>query len=320
MDYLATIRRGWEHVWNNKFLWVLGFLAALGSGTGASNSGYSFNGGDTGAMANWLTPERVAALTAGLIAFGCIAFIVGIILWLVSLSSYGGLIAGVTQLELGMAKPTFRSAFRLGWRHIWRLVGMSILLYIVPVILFIILLAAFLIPVIGASVAAGNADDPSALFAAIGGLGLIFFCLLCVLLLFVLALSLIYPFAFRGIILRNLGVMDSLRHGWRVVRENLGELILLLLAFLLLNIIIWIIALAILVPVGLAVGVPMVALMDADATFLQGLLAVLGVIIGLVVFALVSAILTAWQSSTFTLAYLQWTGKDVLTDVVGGVS
>ena len=32
MDYVDTIKRGFAHTWNNKFMWVLGFLAALGFG------------------------------------------------------------------------------------------------------------------------------------------------------------------------------------------------------------------------------------------------------------------------------------------------
>ena len=52
----------------------------------------------------------------------------------------------------------------------------------------------------------------------------------------------------------------------------------------------------------------------SNATAVQGILAVLGIAVGLVVFALISAISTAWQSSTFTLAYLEWTGKDVLVE------
>ena len=95
MDYVDTIKRGFAHTWNNKFMWVLGFLAALGSGSAYSNSNYSFNSGDTAAIEQWMTPERVAALSAGLIAFSCIAVIVGIILWLVSLGARGGHEEGV---------------------------------------------------------------------------------------------------------------------------------------------------------------------------------------------------------------------------------
>ena len=70
-------------------------------------------------------------------------------------------------------------------------------------------------------------------------------------------------------------------------------------------------AAAILAPIALVVGVPLIALSGTDATVLTGILAVLGVVVGLVVFALISAIATSWQSSTFTLAYLEWTGKNV---------
>lgn len=311
MDYLGTIRRGFEHTWNNKFLWVLGFLAALGSGSSFSNSNFSFNSGDTSALQNWLTPERAAALTAGLIGFTCIAFIVGIILWLVSLSARGGLIAAVAQLEAGSGKPTFGSAFRAGWRRVGRLVGMTILLFIIPAILFAILIAAFLVPVTGMAVAAGSAEDPTGLLAGMGGMAVLFCCVLFALGLFTFVLSLIYPFAFRGIILRDLGVMDSIRHGWEVFRNNLGNIILLGLAFMLIGIAILILAVAILVPVGLAVGIPLAMLGRTDATFLQGLLAALGILVGVLVFAAISAITTAWQSSTFTVAYLQWTGKNV---------
>ncbi len=315
MDYMATIKRGWQLTWNNKFLWVLGFLAALGSGSAFSNSNYSANSSNAGAMAEWMTPERIAAITAGLAAFTCIAFIVGIILWLVSLSARGGLIAGVAQLERGATAPTVGSAFRLGWRRVGRLVGMTLVLYIVPMILFIILMVAFFAVAGGlAYVGESMMEDPSGLMAGLGGLALVFMCLLCLLIPIAVALSLIYAFAFRGIILRDLGVMDSIRHGWQVVRKNLGEILLLGLAFFLIGIIILVVTAAIIAPIALLVGVPMVALMESNATFLQGLLAVLGLVLGLIVFALVSAITTAWQSATFTLAYMQWTGKDVLVE------
>jgi hypothetical protein len=317
MDYLATIRRGLQVTWDNKFLWALGFLAALGSGSGFTNSNYRFNSSDPQNMqflGEWLTPERIAALTTGLIAFGCIAFIVGIILWLVALGARGGLIGAVAQLETGRAKPTFGSAFRLGWRRVWRLVGMTIVMFIVPVFLFALLFGG-LIAVAGGAALMGNGNmDPGAIAAGIGGLALVFLCLLCLLIPVILALQFIYAFAFRGIVLRNLGVMDSIRHGWRVLRENLGEVLVLSVAFFLINLLILIVAAAILVPIGLAVGVPLVMLGQTEATFLTGLLAVLGILVGLVVFALLSAFTTAWQSSTFTLAYLQWTGKDVLVE------
>jgi hypothetical protein len=311
MDYIDTIKRGFAHTWNNKFMWVLGFLAALGSGAAGSNSNYQFNANDAQELSTWATPERMAALTAGLAAFACIAVIVGIILWLVALSARGGMIGAVAQMEQGTGKPTFRSAFRMGWSKVWRLAGMSIVLFIVPVILFIALGVAFIVPVASLAIYGGSGEDMSALGTALGGAGIVALCLLCLLVPFTIVLSFIQPFAFRGIVLRDMGIRESIRHGWNTLKSNLGEIILLGLAFFLINIIVFIVAAAILVPVALAVGVPIAMLAESNATVITGILAALGIIVGLIVFALVSAIATAWQSSTFTLGYLRWTGKQV---------
>jgi hypothetical protein len=316
MDYIGTIRNGFRLTWDNKFLWVLGFLAALGSGSGGfSNTNFRMDDPQSAQMMQeWFTPERVAAMTAGLIAFACIAVIIGILLWLVSLGARGGLIGAVAQLETGGGKPTFGSAFRMGWRRVGRLVGMTLLLYILPILLFIVVFIGFFTIAGGAALMANGNTDPNALAAGLGGLALVFICLLCLLIPVIIALNFIYAFAFRGIILRDLGVMDSIRHGWRVTRENLGEIIILGLAFIVVNIIILIVAAAILAPIALLFGVPFIALMDTNATVLQGVLAVLGIVVGLVVFSLISAFATAWQSSTFTLAYLQWTGRNGVKD------
>ena len=42
MDYGQLFRRGWEIVWQNKYLFVLGFLAALGAG-GNGGSGINYD-------------------------------------------------------------------------------------------------------------------------------------------------------------------------------------------------------------------------------------------------------------------------------------
>lgn len=315
MDYLATIRRGWEISWNHKFMLLLGFLAALGSGSAFSNSNYSVNSGDTTFLQQWLTPERAAALSAGLIGFACVAFIVGIVLWLVSLAARGGLIAGAAALHTGSASPTFGSAFRAGWRRLPRLVGMTIVLYIVPAIIGVVLTVGLVGAAGGAAFLADGMDNAGALAAGMGGVALVFLCLLCLLVPLALLLSLIYPFAFRGIVLRDMGAIDSIRHGWQTVRNNIGELILLALAFFLINVIILIVGAAVLVPVALVIGVPLSMLADTNASVLTGILAALGIIVGLFIFALVAAIATSWQSSTFTVAYLRWTGKNVSVDL-----
>ena len=47
MDYGKVLGRAWEITWRWKALWILGFLAGLGSGKGGSpNVNYQTGGGD----------------------------------------------------------------------------------------------------------------------------------------------------------------------------------------------------------------------------------------------------------------------------------
>jgi hypothetical protein len=304
MDYGATIRRGWDITWNNRYLWILGFLAALGSGNGIAN--YSTNSNDFGQ----LSPEQMAAISAGLVGLACVGFIVGILLWLVSLAARGGLIAAVAGVDRG-EQFTFRQAFSLGWAKVWRLAGMTILLFGV-IILGLIVLGIFF-ALSGGTLAAlfgmGDGNNEGILAAGVGILALCFISLCCLLIPLFIALNFIYAFALRGAVLRDLSATDSIRHGWQVVRENLGPIVVLAILFGLLSLLVSAVTAAILIPLGLLSAVPLI-LSGGEVTFFQGLSAGLGILLGVVVFALVSAVVTTWQSATFTLAYQQFTGKE----------
>ena len=108
--------------------------------------------------------------------------------------------------------------------------------------------------------------------------------------------------------------MDSIRHGWRVVREHLGEIVLLGLLFVVVNVVIALIAGTIMGLVGLSSGLFSLLMSGGEPTTTQIVTAGIGMLATFVIFAIISAIFTAWRSATFTLAYQQWTGKDVLKD------
>lgn len=314
MDYIGWIQRGWQITWNNKYLWVLGFLAALTGGTSASN--FRTSGDDFGSAAG-VSPEMVGTIAAGLTLAACVGFIIGILIWLVSLAAKGGLIGSVARLERGAPVDGFGQAFRIGWHKVWRLAALTIVLFGIIILLVLGLVLIFVLS--GGALAAvfgtGGADE-SALFAGLGILGLCLLALLCLLIPLGIFLSLIYPFAMRGAVLRDMSVGDSIRHGYQVLRDNLGIILLLSLAFLILNIVVGLITLAILLPLGLAVAVPTNLLADTNATFLQGLIIVLGAIAATAITAVISALVVSWQSSTFTLAYMEFTGKNFDVDAI----
>ena len=111
MDYGKVLGSAWQITWRWKILWLLGFLASLGSGGGGGspNTGYSTGDGD---FENWqetlsgvypgfdnLPWEQIWPTVAGVVLLICCVFlIIAIALWVVSVIARGGLIAGVQQV------------------------------------------------------------------------------------------------------------------------------------------------------------------------------------------------------------------------------
>jgi len=310
MDYMDTVRRGWRITWNNKWLWLLGFLAALGGGgSGYSQSNYQMGSQDI--PAGGLSPEMMAAIGGGVLLLACVFFIIGILLWLVSLAARGGLITSVVELARGETS-SFGKAFRQGWRKVVPLLLMTILLFAVVIILAIVVAVLFAGTIVGA-IAAGSSGSEN-MAAILGSLGVGLLCLLCLMIPLAIVLNFIYPFAYRGIMLGDLGVMDAIRHGWKVLLDNLGNILILGLIFLLVQLVIGAIFFGIMGLLGLSTGLVQMLFSGGRASTSQWMAAGLGVLATALIFAVISAIVTAWRSATFTLAYVQWTGKDVIKE------
>jgi hypothetical protein len=317
MDYGSVIRRGFDIAWNNKYLWVLGFLAALTGGSGSNNLSYSTSSGDV----IDLTPGQMAAIGAGILAFICLALVVGIVLWFVSLASRGGIIQATASAEAGETL-TLGSAFRAGWSKVWSLAGMTLLLYGLFIVGIIVLLVlAFTSG--GLAVAAGLSgdNDMGALMAGLGTLAVCLIGLACLLIPIYLIVSFIYPFAFRGLVLRNLRVTDAIRHGWRVLVDNLGPILILAILFFIINLVVWAITGIILAPLGVVLLGPLGDLFGGGAAsgasgVARSIVAVAGLLVMLVIAAVIAAFLVVWQSATFTVAYLRFTEKGPVEKVV----
>jgi len=314
MNYGDTLKRGWQLAWNNKWLWLLGFLAALGGGSGfGSSSNYRTDSGSVppGTTPN-IEPGLITAIIGGAALLFCVFFIIGILLWLVSLASKGGLITSVAELDRGQPS-SFGRAFRQGWKKLLPLVGMTLLVFAVVIVLGIILAIGFA-GTLAAALGAGASMDSNALAGLLGTAGFVFLCLLCLLIPLTLVLNLIYAFAYRGIMLRDMPVMDSIRHGWRVVREHVGEILLLGLIFFVVNLIIGVVATGIIGLLGISSGLFGLMMSGGEPTTTQIVAGIVGVLATFIIFAIISAIFTTWRSATFTLAYQQWTGKEALKD------
>lgn len=323
MDYGNLLSRAWNLCWDNKFLFVLGFFAALGSGGGGGGGGgggssnITFDnrgmppGLEQGLETFW---TRFGPLVIGL---ACLLVLLGILLWLVRLAAQAGLIDSAARLEAGQS-VTFGDAVGLGVGHLGRFVGINLLLY-APFILLGLLGAVVALGTVGTAafdvIQGGSGEE------LLTGAGIVIACigvLVCLLIPLWIVVTIIYPFAQRGAVLRDLSVTDSIRHGWQVVQDNVGDVLLLIVLFLVLGFLVGIVTLIVLAPIALVTLVPVVlnVVNNGSIGVWQGVFAV-GVFICLgLLGAVIQSVLVTFRSVTVTLAYEEFTGMDKQPEMV----
>lgn len=305
MDFGKVLGRAWEITWRYKVLWVLGFLAGLGQIGGAPQSSYNMYEGDLNGFSYKLgesTEEFFAAISVLILGVMCLLFILAIVIWVVSVISRGGLIAAVQQVEED-GSTSFRQAWAAGAKKFWTLLGLSILSAI-PMIILIIAVLVVLGLGIGVGVGLLDVSEAAAIttfvFVSVvcGG----FLC--CGLFILAIVLEQIRIYGERAAILEDLGWIDAFKRGWQVLKENLGATIILLLIFFALGIVIFGISFVIMA----AIAAPFFGLIFVDdpGLWLLGPIC-FGGLLGVLVFAFIRSIVTAFTSATWTLAYRKMT-------------
>ncbi|MEM7115528.1 MAG: hypothetical protein AAF614_24015 [Chloroflexota bacterium] len=319
MDYGNIVTRSWNIVWGNKFMFLLGFLAALGSGGGSGGGGngnFNFSGDDLPGSPDFGTQAESFFLQYGGLIFAaiCLFAILGIVLWVIGLAARGGLISSAARIDAGET-VTFKDAFRAGWSKVGRLVGTELLLYL-PFIIIVIIFTVVVFGAIGLSAAglieafgdAGNSEAFAGAFIIIilAGCGL-----LCLLFPLGIVLTGISAFAQRGIMLQELGIVDGIRHGWQIFKSNLGNIIVLAIIFVVIGLIVTFAAGIILLPFAfLAVGPAFLDFVNGNSL---GMIDVITLVVGgfvlIILGAIINSIVTALQSTAFTLAYQEFLNK-----------
>jgi hypothetical protein len=327
MDYGNILRRSWDVLWNHKFMLVLGFLAALGSGAsggggggGGGDTGYTFDGSEFEAM-----PEIaenlgaiIAAASAIILGLVCFFFILAIVLWLVRLTAQAGMIDAAARLDAG-EKVSFGEAISAGWHKLGRMVGLNLVLFGIFILAAIV---GVMVLVMGAgATAAGAAASQGDFGAVLGGLGAgligLICCLMCLFLLLGIVVTVLYPFAQRAAVLEDMGVIESIGRGWQVIKDNLGEVIILILLFLLLGFVVGAVTLAIFIPVAALAFAPIALRFFGSETIevMDVVLASGGLLCMILVGAAINAIYVAFRSTAVTLAYGEFTSKKPVTGV-----
>jgi hypothetical protein len=307
MNQSSVIGQTWRLVWQRKSLLALGLLSALVAVLGV----IALYGGLVAAFLS--SPELLTRMVSlpeealqpwpfprGLLGLGVAGGIFWFLLWLVGLAARGGLIAAVDDIEDGRS-PTFSDAFGRGWRRVLTLAAMSFVLFL-PLLILYALAQAIVLANLPDFMLASPEDVFDSMMRTYG----FSLSLSGVNFLVALFLQFIYPFAYRGVMLRDLGVWSSITHGWRVLRANLGEIVPLAMIFgglLLLLLIVWyagFFALYIFLIIALAAGLggPSMAII---------LLLVAAILLLLLFLIAAWGILTTWRSAAFTASYRRWT-------------
>lgn len=319
MNHIEILRRAFEITRRYRALWVFGILLALTTSGGGGNgqATVSGNGGNGAFVPPGVTSPEVqaqiigAALTIGLMIF-CLIMIMIVVFTIARYLSETALIRMVDQREETGEEVGVRAGFRLGWsRGAFRIFLIDLLFGVAGFVIFMALFLLAAAPLL----AWITESEPIGILGTVISIGLFMFVILAAIIVG-LALSLVIQFMRRACILENLGVFESIRRGFQLVRFRLGDVVLMGVIVVAIGFgyaILTIPVAIFLVIVGVLLGgIPAVLVGTLASLFTEGAAPyIIGAIVGLPVFFMVlvvpltflTGLLRTYQSTTWTLTY-----------------
>ena len=307
-NFGEVLTRAWQIVWKHKVLWVFGILASCGRSSGNFNSNSRGGSGGNGSGAN-LPPQVLQLLQwveGHMAQFIAITVALLCVIWIIVafLSTIGkiGLIRGTRQAEGGSEKLIFGQLFSESTPYFWRMFGLSVVLAIPSLIVFVVLFAGLILFAISAS--GGNNNNGA--IGLLASVPLLIGCI-CLLIPVMFVVGMIFRQSERAIVLEELGVMPAISRGWEIFRANLGPIILMTI---ILAVIGFVVGLVIAIPIIITVVPAALAYAIGNAQNSTPLiLAGVCFCLYLPVLLLANGILTAYAESTWTLTYMRLTHK-----------
>jgi hypothetical protein len=316
MDHIKILKRAFTITWSYRVLWVFGFLLALTlpRNGGSSNSGVQFSGNDLQGFSYrpGITPQIVSAIvTAGLVLL-CVFLLLAIAATIVRYISETALIRMVDMNEASGEQVGVRAGFRLGWSfRAFRLFLIDLLFGLAGFLAFLLLVAVAAAPFL-----VWLTNNPTLhVMGTVLGIGLIFLVILFFILVAII-LSVVMHFIRRSAVLGDLGVFESIGRGFVLVRQRLGDIVIMALimfaiglGWIAVSIPFFILLLMIAVVLG---GLPALMVGMLASLFSQGALPwIVAILVGLPIFLLVliipgsfvGGLYETFKSSTWTLTY-----------------
>jgi len=333
MDHIKVLKRAWQNVTSYRALWIFGIILALTTTSWEASNMYSRGGseGDSRTLqftppgdvqegleelgeffSEVFTPEVVGTILAIGIGLACMGVVLFVVTKIARYVSEAALIRMVHEREETGDAQSARQGLRLGWsRTAWRLFLIDLVIDVPLALIAIGLLVLPLVPLL--MWLFGN--EFSGFIGTIAAVGF-FFLSIFVLIIVAAVVSLLKKIMRRACAVEDLGVTDSIRRGYAVVRGNLKDVGLMWLIMVGLSLGYRIL----MVPVGLLLigaGAVLGGLPGLAVGGLAGLVSgepvavLLGLAVGVPIFILVLAVPLAFlgglfevfQSSTWTLTY-----------------
>lgn len=303
-----VLTRAWQIIWKHKILWVFGVFAIFASGGGSGGGG---GGGGTGYQTGsdeFPIPtnelERAFQQFAQFIeqnlwiifVFIVVVIILSLLFYALGIMGRIGLIKGVHKVEKGAEQLIFAELWSESMPYFWRVFGLNFLVGLAVAVLFLIIFLPMF-------------------FLSIVTFGLGFLCLiplLCVLIPLSWVVMVILEQAQAAIVIENIGMWDSFKRGWEIVKANAVNFLLLALVLFIGGAVIGIfIALPIILTVvPLITGIRML-----NETLMPLYIAMACCALYIPVLYLLTGILTAYIQSVWTLTFLRLTKSDEETPV-----
>ena len=226
MDHLRIIKRAFDITRSYRALWIFGIIVALTTGGdwGGSSGGDGGGGGSGGPFPQPdISPEVMSGLIAGAVVVGIIVLLLSLAFILARYVAETALIRMVDRHEATGEKVSVRQGFRLGWsRAALRMFGLDLLVGLVGLLGFLLLAGVAATPLLMWLTDSTPARVLGTVVAVALGVVVIFLAIVVG-----TAVSLLAEFWHRAVVLEDRGIRAALRRGWQLLRQRLGDVVVM---------------------------------------------------------------------------------------------
>lgn len=304
-NFGEVLTRAWQITRRYRVLWIFGILAGCTSGGGGGGGGGGNTGFSTG-PSEFDVPPEIRRFVLMMEQFAAwvednlwIFIVIGLaVLVLIAISIFLGtigrigLIKGSYQAEMGAEKLAFGELFSASLPYFWRVFGLSLLIWLAFLLLFIPLI---LLGVITAGVAL-----------------LCLLPLICLLIPVGFAVGILIEQANRAMVLEDLGIFEGVKRSWDIARANIGPLLVMGLILFGITLVLGIV---IALPIFIVVFPTIFAFaMGEGQTFTPLYIALACICLYAPVSLVLNGIMHTFTHTAWTLTYLRLTQKPELPE------